>query len=433
MSQHRQTALRRGALVAIPAVAALLLAGCSGSGSGTETQSGDDSASFSFTFATSNNLESPYETLSKEYMEANPGVTITTNPTPNDKYGETIRTQLQAGNASDVIQTTPGSGDARGLIGLADAGFLEPLGKTAADLVPADGMSLFQIDGKTYGQPLDFTIGAIVASLGTAKMNGIDEFPTTMDDLYADCTALQGAGKSLIALAGAAGPNAGLTAQAISATRVYAQDPDWNQQRADGKTTFAASAGWKDTLQTILDLNKGGCFQPGAEGGGFDAITNGLAQGTSVGSFIPSGAAVEIAKAAPAEAAFAVEPFPAAKGGTPYILASSNYTLSINAASKNKAAAAAFLDWMASEQAQTRYYELSGELPISAYDKLDLSGTIYAPIVDLITAGKFATLPNNVWPNPSVYEALQVGVQGLLTGQKTIDQVLQAMDAAWEG
>lgn len=431
MSQHRHTALRRGALIAIPAVAALLLAGCSGSGSGNETQGGDGKAAFSFTFATSNNLESPYESLAKAYMEAHPDVTITTNPTPNDKYGETIRTQLQAGNASDVIQTTPGSGDARGLIPLAEAGFLEPLGDTATGLVPAGSESIFEIDGKTYGQPMDFTIGAIVASMGTAGQNGIDEWPTTESEFLDACKTLAADGKSLLVIAGAAGPNAGLTAQGISATRVYAEEPDWNQQRADGKTTFADSEGWKATLQEILDLNAAGCFQPGAEGAGFDAITNGLAQGTSVGSFIPSGSAVEIAAAAPPEVNFKIQPFPAADGDKPYILASSNYTISINAASKNKEAAADFVEWLATKDAQELYYEKSGLLPISEYKSLDLADTIYSPIVDLLSDGSYTTLPNNVWPNPSVYEALQVGVQGLLTGQKTIDQVLSDMDAAW--
>ncbi|MEX0153891.1 ABC transporter substrate-binding protein [Microbacterium sp. LMI1-1-1.1] len=429
MTQRRRRVTRFTGLLALPATAALVLAGCSGSGS--TGDAGGDADSFTFTFATSNNLESPYETLAKEYMAANPGVTITTNPTPNDKYGETIRTQFQAGNASDVVQTTPGSGDARGLVPLAEAGFLEPLGETAASLVPSGSETLFEVDGETYGQPLDFTIGAVVASMGTAGMNGITTWPTTMDDFYADCEKLAGDGKSMIALAGAAGPNAGLTAQGIAATRVYAEDPEFNTERADGSTTFAESEGWADTLQTIVDLKDRGCFQPGAEGGGFDAITNGLAQGTSVGSFIPSGSAVEIAAAAPAEADFKVQPFPAADGGKPYVLASSNYTISINAKSTKKDAATAFVEWMATPEAQEKYYEASGLLPISEYKNLDLSDTIYSEVVTDITNGSYTTLPNNVWPNPAVYEALQVGVQGLLTGQTSIDQVLQNMDAAW--
>jgi raffinose/stachyose/melibiose transport system substrate-binding protein len=278
---------------------------------------------------------------------------------------------------------------------------------------------------------MDFTIAAVVASMGTAAQNGIEEWPTDEAEMYDMCTQLSADGKSLLALAGAAGPNAGLTAQGIAATRVYAETPDWNEQRANGETTFADSDGWKDTLQTVKDLYDGKCFQPGSEGGGFDAITNGLAQGVSVGSFIPSGSAVEIATAAPPEADFKVQPFPAADGGEPYILASSNYTISINAASKVKPAAEEFVEWLAGEDAQTLYYEKSGLLPIAGYENLDLSETIYSPVVDIIADGSYTSLPNNIWPNPSVYEALQVGVQGLLTGQKTIDQVLQDMDDAW--
>ena len=32
----------------------------------------------------------------------------------------------------------------------------------------------------------------------------------------------------------------------------------------------------------------------------------------------------------------------------------------------------------------------------------------------------------------TVYDALATGVQGIITGQKSPDQVLQAMDAAWD-
>ncbi|MGZ2802036.1 hypothetical protein AAER16_25350, partial [Pseudomonas aeruginosa] len=67
--------------------------------------------------------------------------------------------------------------------------------------------SVYTVDGKIYGQPLDFTIGAIVASLGTAKMKGLTDFPTTMSEFTAACSSMQSQGASLLALAGAAGPN----------------------------------------------------------------------------------------------------------------------------------------------------------------------------------------------------------------------------------
>ncbi len=429
MTQHPRAHRIRLGLLAVPAAGALILGGCSATPSTGETEGA--SQSFSFTFATSNNLESPYQTLADAYMEANEGVTIETNPTPNDRYGDTIRTQLQAGNASDVVQTTPGSGDARGLIPLAEAGFLAPLGETAAGLVPVGSEPIFQIDGETYGQAIDFTVVGMIASMGTAGQSGIAEFPTDFAEFLAACESLASEGKSMIAFAGAAPPNVGLTIQALSATRVFAETPDWNAQREAGEVTFADSEEWRDTLQTFVDLNERGCFQPGAEGAGFDAITNGLSQGTSIGSFAPSGAAVEISRAAPPEAEIVVQPFPTADGGDPYVIASSNYTISLNAAAENAEAATAFIEWLATPEAQQIYFEASGELPSAGYEELDLEETIYAPVVDLIESESYTPLPGNVWPNPAVMDAMQVGGQGLLTGQATIDQVLASLDAAW--
>lgn len=431
MTQHSSRAMRRGAIIAVPVVGALLLAGCSGSGdNGDDGGDGGDAVSFSFTFATSNNLESPYETLANAYMDENPNVTIELNPQPNDNYDTTVRTQLQAGNATDIIQTVPGAGQPRSVVELADAGFLAALDDTSTGVIPEGSESLFQLDGTTYGQPVDFTVTGLVTNLTTASGAGIDEFPTDFDDFLAACGDLRDQNMAMIALAGAAAPNTGLTAMAISATRVYADTPDWNQQRADGDVTFADSQGWQDTLQTVIDLNEAGCFQPGAEGAGFDAITNGLAGGTAVGSFAPGGSAVEIAQAAPEGVDFGIEPFPT-DGGDAFVLASSNYSLSITEASEQKEAAQAFLDWVAGPDGSKVFSDASGQLPVQGFTDLDLSDTIYAPVADLLADGSYAPLPNTIWPNAGVYDALASGVQGLLTGQKTIDDVLGEMDAAW--
>lgn len=427
MTQRREFRVQTLGLLAIPVAAALGLAGCSGS----TGAAGDEGVEVSFTYATSNTLQNPYETLAEKYMDENPNVTITLNPQPNDKYGETTRTQIQAGNASDVIQTAPGEGQGQSVVSLGEAGFLEPLGDTAKNLVPAENESLFGVDGKIYGQPLDFTVNSIVVNETTVDSAGLDSFPASEKDLLAACADLSAQGKSLMVLAGAAGPNTGLTAQAISATRVYQDDPQWSEKRANGEVTFADSDGWKDTLQTILDMHEAGCFQPGAEGAGFDAITNGLAQGTSISSFIPGGSAVEIGRTA-ADQKWGIHPFPANDGGTSFVLASSNYALSVNAASKNKEAAQAFVDWMGQPAQSHEFAEISGQLPVTGVEDYDFSGSIYAPVEDSLKAGNYTTLPNALWPNPKVYDALSTGVQGLLTDQLDIAKVLESMDAAWD-
>ena len=83
-------------------------AGCSGStGNSDDTK---DTQQFSLAFPVSNKVETGYEKLAKKYMDENPDVKITINDLPGESYDQAIRTQLQAGNASDVFVSAPGVG-----------------------------------------------------------------------------------------------------------------------------------------------------------------------------------------------------------------------------------------------------------------------------------------------------------------------------------
>ena len=216
----------------------------------------------------------------------------------------------------------------------------------------------------------------------------------------------------------------------LAASRVYAGDPKWNEKRAAKETTFAGSDGWKASLEAVTALNDAGCFQKGAAGAGFDAITKGLASGNSVAGFIP-GPSWKQLKTAAAGSEFNVRALPAEASSEGFVYASANYAFSINAASKNKDAAKAFLDWAAEPEQTKAFAEIDGALPVTGLDSYDFNGGAYKNVGDLIKDGKYGPLPNSQWPNSAVYDALATGVQGLITGQKTADQVLQAMDTAW--
>ena len=430
MTQHRSSSSRTAGILAIPTVAALILTGCAGStgGGGAAT---DGAQEFSLSFAASNTVESPFQILGEKYMESHPNVKITFNPQPNDSYDQTLRTQLQAGNASDVVVTSPGSGTGRSILPLVDAGFLEPLDGTAKDLVPEGSESLFGPDGKVYGQAPDITVVGLVANETAAKASGVEEFPADWNAVTEQCSELASANKSLLAVAGAAAPNTGLMAMSLAGTRVYAQEPDWNEKRAKGETTFAGTAGWKEALEAVADLNEAGCFQKGAAGAGFDAITKGLASGTSIAAFIPGPSWRQLKTAAP-DSDFAVRAFPAEESSDKgFVFASANYAFSINAASKNKDAAKAFLNWAAEPEQTKAFAEIDGGIPVAGIEDYDFASGAYKNVGDLLKDGNYGPLPNSQWPNSGVYDALATGVQGLITGQKSVDDVLKAMDAAW--
>jgi raffinose/stachyose/melibiose transport system substrate-binding protein len=431
MTQLRTGRSRRlGILAGLTAAGALTLAACGGDDNGSGNGGGEGSGSITFAFGNAaGSSETVWQVMADKYAEEK-GVEVETKPLPPDTYGTSLRTQIQGGNPPDLMVVAPGAGQEQAVLALADAGYLEPLGQESTDLIPEGNEGLFQIDGETYAQPTDIIPVGMLWNVGAASDAGV-EVPTDIDQLIADCQPLADDGNSFFAIAGSVPPNPGLMAMAISATRVYAQTPDWNQQRAAGDVTFADDPGWQDTLQTILDMNDAGCFQPGAAGGGFDAITQGVSQGTSLSAFVPGGAATELMNATDG-LELNIQPFPPASGGTNFMLASPNYALAISAESDDAAKETArdFLAWLAEPEQAAEFVEISGGVAITGADE-NIS-PVFAPVTDLLESGDYVALPNLEWPNPAVNDALGVGAQGLIAGQGDVESVLKSMDAAWD-
>lgn len=433
MPQHTASRPLRWSLLAAPVVGVLILAGCSAGGSGGSTggASGDAGAGtgFSLMVAQANDADDYYAKMAQKYTDET-GVPIEMIPYPSDAYNTQVTTQLQAGNAADMMVLAPGTGQAISIVTLAEAGFLEPLDDASAAVIPEGTEALYEVDGKIYGQPTALAPVGLIYNGAGAEEVGIDAYPETFDEMIEDCATARDGGKTFTVLAGGVPFNTGLMSMLISATRVYEADPDWNEQRAAGDVTFADSDGWQETLEDIIELNDKGCFQDGVAGGTFDTITQSIGGQTALTAAVPGSAAISIGAGTGLD--LTVQSFPPADGQKPWVLASANYAWAVNAASDDavKASAQEFLDWLAEPEQLQEFADLSGFVPISGATA-DNVNPVYKPIGDLLENGSFTGLPNATWPNPAVYDALGVGVQGLLTGQKTVEQVLSDMDAAW--
>lgn len=308
--------------------AALSMSDCAAS-----VQLPSDSLDFSFAYPATDN--SPYAVLAQTYMDEHPDDKVTLNPVPSENYDSLLRTQLQGGNASDLIMATPRAGTIVSLISLAKADLLAPL-SAAGQLVPEASKPLFFVDQQVYGQPTDICVTGTVFNSAAGL-----PYPETIGDLATACRSLSEKHVAFFAMAGSIPINTGIAAVSIAATNVYAQSADWDARRAEGKTTFASTAGWRQTLQMFVDLKKDGCFQPGVEGSGFDAIVGGFGKGTSLAAFIPGGAAKEL-QAGMQDAKLVVQPFPHSEGGSPFIFAGSDFSLAISKASTHQKGAQAF-------------------------------------------------------------------------------------------
>jgi len=387
--------------------------------------------SINFVHPTVESGEDYYLWAVNAYLEEYPERNIQVEPVPNDQLGQVLRTRFLGGNPPALFYTTTGYGNPHAILPFAEAGYLEPLTGTAGEaLVPETSLPIISYNGVIYGMPLDLTVVATVSNQTAMEADGI-AFPATYDELLPLCTEVAGSGKSMYVVAGSAPPNTGLFGMTLAASRVYVDDPEWNLKRAAGEVTFADSAGWQAVMQAVLDMNEAGCFQEGVVAAGFAEITNGMATGSSYSSFIPAGAAFGLVNEAP-DSFFTVDPFPGLTAESTYIFASTNNALSVaaDAADEEKAAAFAFLEWLAEPENLAGMQQVAGWIALEP-DPNQLPPQ-YAPIAPYLVDGMYVPLPNAGWENPEVYNAFGMGIQGLLSGQATVEQVLQSMDEAWD-
>lgn len=427
MPQLTTTRVRRvAAIAAAAAVVGVSLTACS-SGSG---GSGKEPQTITFAFSESNSADTTYADLAAAYEKLHKGVTIKEQKLPAESVAQAVATRVQGGNAPDVFAAESGTGQVNSIQPWAKAGLLlqltDPSIKSAME--PA-GLSQFQYDGKMYAVSRGSGLNGLVWSADNAKKAGISlDASSSWQDVLTACDAAKSKGIALFGLAGAVPANPGFLAQVISASTVYGPNPNWNQDRAAGKVKFATSDGWKQTLEAIQTMYKRGCFQSGALGAGFDALTNGASSGKVLGFFAPGGAAASVNAASGGHANLTVLTLPSPSGKT-YASVSSDQAIAGSAKTKSPKLVQDFLKFVASPEGQKIVAPGAG-FPVGTTDASALPDT-YKPVASVITSGDTRSFPSIEWANGKISADLGSGVQGILTGQKTVDQVLQQLDTDW--
>jgi raffinose/stachyose/melibiose transport system substrate-binding protein len=366
----------------------------------------------------------------KAFEAANPGIKIKTESFPNQTFYSVLKTQLQGGGGPDVWVGTAGTGDQGSVLTFGQAGLAADLtSQPWASQVPAVAKSQYYSGGKLYAVPMDYVPYAWVYNVTNYKKWGVST-PKTLSEALSICSTAKGKGDIGFAIAGAVPANTGATAMMLAGSDVYSSDPTWDAQRAAGKVTFAGTPGWTKALEDFMSMYKANCFQPGSAGGTFDDLTRylGSQQAGTVATPTESITTIEAA------AHLQLNTYPSF-GSTGGQVAFANFgnAIALNAHSSNKAAGEKFLAFLASAQGERIYAQADdnptyadasgGTIPAS----LGLSGI--APL--LKGDAKVVSWPPASWPNAAVYNALGTGVNGLMTGQTTVPDVLKAMDQAW--
>lgn len=186
-------------MLAITAVAGIGLAGLTACSAG-----GDDTADGTVTLTwwhngTDDPLKSFWQEIADEFEADNPGVTVEVSAVQNEELQRTkIPNALRGNNPPDLFQQW-GGGE---LANQVAAGKVLDISDDVADELELIGGSAagWQVDGSTYGLPFSLGVEGFWYNKALFAEAGIDEAPTTIDELDEAVDKLKDAGIAPIAV-----------------------------------------------------------------------------------------------------------------------------------------------------------------------------------------------------------------------------------------
>lgn len=375
-------------------------------------------------------LQAPITKIIAKFEKANPKIKVKASfVSPGNPYIQALTTQIQGGNAPDVFYSSGGasSNGAASVLPLAKAGKLVDLSRQSwAGKVPSAARNLYYVNNKLYALPLYESPLAVEYNVTEFKKLGLS-VPTTYSQFLGLCSKIKAAGKIPI---GEPGQAASELPMELAASTVYSKDPNWNTQRASGSTTFAGTAGWQQAMADVVQMNKAGCFQPGAAGASVPTAFQLVGSGKAlmfVGPVDALGAIQPLAKGAK----FAAFPLPGTTAAQTTAMITYSDAIAISAQSKNQAADLKFVDYVASPAASALLASMSGTISLTQAARIKLPSQLSA-FAPEYKAHRVTTYAPDAWPSGApLTNALLPDGSGLFTGQQTPSSVLKAMDQEW--
>jgi raffinose/stachyose/melibiose transport system substrate-binding protein len=271
-----------------------------------------------------------------------------------------------------------------------------------------------------------FTNDDLFAKLGLSV-------PQTFPQLLNLCAKAKADGTAAVIIAGGAPVTVGYVTTALAVATVYGKDRQFAGELKTGKASFDASPGWHQALQEFIAMNNAGCFLPGVAGTTLTAATTEFAQGQGLVLFDPSGFKGLIDTANP-RFHLSFHPFPgAAVPSQISTFLDLGGALAVNARSSTQAQAAAqtYIDFVGRPKQSALIAQIGGGLTQYQLLKGQIPPFMSATAA-MFRQKAYVVNPFKTFWNPNVALALEQNGIGLITGQTSVDDVLNAMDAAWK-
>jgi raffinose/stachyose/melibiose transport system substrate-binding protein len=373
------------------------------------------------------------DVLVANFERVYPNITVDLTYAPTTAVRDQLElTQLGAGTGPDVLSVSPGCFKPAAVCTFAKAGSLaamvdKPWVRWSLPFVT----SLDKYGRGLYAFTPQLGLFGIFTNDDLFRKLGL-QVPQTFQQLLALCPKAK-AGGTVALISSSDVQEVSNFLVDLAVTTVYARDPHWSAKLRAGKVTFDGTPGWHQALQEYIDLYSAGCFEPGLTGTSAVVAHSLFGQGQGLIEVTLSYNKGAIDASDP-QFHFTHHPFPGGTGPdqpTTLINLQAGFGVNAHSSPQNQAAAQTFIDFIARPKQTALFAQINGGLTQYEFLHQQLPAFM-GPDAQMLAKHEYVINPLQAWWNPGVLTALQANQIGLLTGQRSIDDVLNAMDAAWK-
>jgi raffinose/stachyose/melibiose transport system substrate-binding protein len=360
-----------------------------------------------------------------------PNANLQAKYVPSSSYTTLIGSQLANGTASDIISVSPGGASVQTVGVIGKAGYLKDLSDQPwVGEVPAAYNQSMGVDGKTYIPALASRSINAFYNTTTMDKDGFKE-PQTFNDVLALCAAASAKGIAAYAIGAATDYESQMisfmfTASLVPDTKTFIAD------RTSGATTFAKST-WLTVFQNEYQMQQKGCFAKDPNGTTVNAAEAEVANGQALAYFGQSNQYPAVSALNPSQKIDATT-LPATNNPADTRLSvalEASFGINAKLSGAKLEVAERFLDFMMQPAENEKLATALSDAPALPDPNFKTTPGVIA-LAQFTQQGKTSLVPDQFFPNPAVRSDWISYTQKMLGGQATPDDIVNAMDKAWD-
>ncbi len=365
--------------------------------------------------------------------EAFPNITLEVTKLPDDQYYTALKTKLASGECPDIILAQPKYAGANSVIGLAKAGYLEPLTDLECISLNEAGAESMKYNGEVYAIPNGVSILGTYYNKDMFAENNL-EVPTNWDEFLNCCKVLKEAGIQPIVMGDKDMYVMQFGLYQIAANTVYPQNPEFDDQLRTGETKFTDDGTWNKVLEMYKTLYDNEYINTSSLGLGAQQAIQKFVDGEAAMIFDGSFNAPALQAQGKAEFERGYFPLPGnAAGEELYGAVAAGAGPAIYSGSEYKEECKKILElWYDGKSDIWKAQADTGKFVVTYGYGSDTVNPLFQPFVDLYNEGKVFYWCNQGWP-AGVENEMESLFGEMVGGQgTTIDDITNGMQMKFE-